>query len=1033
MAKDYVGSFLDFVDGISGLFTSAFLAKTPQELIDIVGIQDNETFIVKGNSLLSVIEIQGTKGVVGKAEFTAITKAFDSKIKKYFLNEVRHNLKVIFESDPDASEEMLDDNFAATKAHLKRCKLDMDFVLDEKVDVNKKLTQREKIWFCFYTSPDKHVDKIEDEAEGGSFGLTQTFIRCNSLTNYHSACMDSLFSGLNQFLVLKRLDVDSVLIDIFGAINGTSSGKRLYFDKLVPSERDKKRIRDLDVLPNVKIDDVALSKRLVAQFTRELDEFNIKTLSPLLPEPLAEQLITGACYDDGRGTVVSGARIYAPLVAHSIGVDRKDFDHLVKYMSGYPFRIAFNFSSDGLKMGMFESFAMSILGTANKKTKLKAHAINALKSISQSDAIIGISVSALTWAPLDKRIDLQSGKAYYDTTLLDKRVERFKMAANDWCGLKLSSCAGDSVECLFSTLPGLIKGHVGKRASAPLMEAASLLPISRAGSVWDQGTMTFRTPDGRPFFFHQMSSKQASDVMVITGEMGTGKSSLMSALDLAFLMQPSDTPDLPYLRGLEFGYSQSGLVEAIQAGLPDDEKHRAQYVLFKNDKSFAVNVHDLDLSLRKPLDAHRAFLINFLQTLTNAMADYPNHAGLCGKAVDLAYDFFSDKDGNPNAKRYSRGADDVVDRYLEEYGIPHKDALTPWFEIADRLFMHNADKNGNHPNAWLAARARRHAMPTIEDYQIIANSAELTNEYDGDYRGTTPCKAFALAIRESIPAMQMICGVSTFDVSDSPVFIADLKDLIPSGEQKPAIQARSAIFYMAVMRALSADFFVDESIVQLYASSYRAYHAKRIDRITRSKKRFFVDEKHRINSIPSASAAVDAIVFEGRKFKISVIQGSQLLTHISSAIIKLATTVICCGSSSDEEAEEAKKRYSLTDYHKKLIMELEKPSKLGGEFFVRFKLGNGTACYKLINTEGPIMLCLVATDASDRAVRQGLVQIAKHKPDAWRAYAAEFPSGRITDEVDRRNSLAAIGQYESRFGDILKDIILDIAVKYKLM
>jgi hypothetical protein len=59
--------------------------------------------------------------------------------------------------------------------------------------------------------------------------------------------------------------------------------------------------------------------------------------------------------------------------------------------------------------------------------------------------------------------------------------------------------------------------------------------------------------------------------------------------------------------------------------------------------------------------------------------------------------------------------------------------------------------------------------------------------------------------------------------------------------------------------------------------------------------------------------------------------------------------------------------------------------------------------------------------------------MAKRKPDAWKAYAAEFPSGRITDEVDRRNHLASIDQYKSRTGDMLKDIILDVAVKHHLM
>jgi len=277
-----------------------------------------------------------------------------------------------------------------------------------------------------------------------------------------------------------------------------------------------------------------------------------------------------------------------------------------------------------------------------------------------------------------------------------------------------------------------------------------------------------------------------------------------------------------------------------------------------------------------------------------------------------------------------------------------------------------------------------------------------------------------------------LCHYTHFDISDSPIFIADLKDLIPTNVSGPAL-VNAAIIYIAVMRLLCADFFTDEQDLPYINPDYYAYHAKRIETLKVLKKRFFVDEKHRVNPIPTASAAIDQMVFEGRKYKISIMQGSQLLNHFSPDIVSLASSVFIFGKVEKGELTKMAAAYELSDHHISLISTLRGPDSTGANFFARFKLRDGkTLNYQLINTEGPLMMCMVASEAEDRAVRNELFRQARKLSDARRAYAKEFPSGSVKEEVKRREELRSQNLYESKTNSFTKDIALDIIERYNL-
>lgn len=1021
MAQKFDDALLDTVFGVGQFFNDMLLDKDPRDIIDLIGIEDDETLVVSGLSFMSVFEIKGIYGASGQKEFESAVKSITQAISSRVDAGAGHLVKVFFESDPDAAQFILEENFRPIRAHIDACNLDLHDLVDEKIRVNAPYVQKESIFFAIYTSPKASQSKVATESiDGLSEGLTQVLVDSQRLRNIHKSTFNSIVSTLGSVFRINTVSVDQLLREIYSAINGEMAAKKATFNKFFPTSEDKARYEVQKHLPGLKVNPSKSTIKNTLRFARS----NVITTELFNPKPLSEQLIATTCYDSGNKYVISGSRIYAPVAADKYGVGLKDFDHLISSMSRVPFRIAFTISPDGLSSGILDSLLMFLMSAFNEKNRMKSRAFDHLENLKHVMPIVKFSITACTWTNIDRKIDEETGKTYYDTRLLEKRLSTLSTALNDWSSVQVKDCAGDQIECLFSTFPGLVGHHCVETVSAPLVDILQILPITRPCAVWDNGASVYRTGDGRIIPVKQMSSQQASDVQIVAGPMGYGKSGKISESNISFILEPSATSDLPFVRGIDFGYSQSGWVSAIKSALPEHLQYKAKYELIKNDKEYCYNVHDLPLGNRYPLQSHKDFLILYLLTVTSSLSEFTNHAGMCEAAITLAYKTYSDIDSNPEAKRYKRNVNSEIDSFIDKHNLLISEE-TAWYRVTDIL--------ASMGNYRLASIAQRYAVPALTDYARIASDQEFTQEYNDIVAGRPIHELFARAIREALKQIPMLAGYTKFDVSESPIFIADLKEVIPTGDQPVAVQQKSAVIYLTMMRALCADFFADKSDLKFFNPEYREYHEKRISHIEISKKRMFADEKHRINKIPSASSALDQMVFEGRKYKISILQGSQLLNHFSPDIVKLATSVIICGSSSPGEINDIKERYELSDFHSELISDIRQPTKAGSQFFARFTTKSANINLSLFNTEGPIHLCLIATETEDRAVRDALQKMASSARAARLAYAKEFPSGRVNGEIEKRQRLKAEGAYHSRSGNFVKDIILDVLDKYRLI
>ena len=1029
-----INTALDNLDHLARSANSLIFGPTPKSMIDIDSAVSENVLSCRGQSFLSVIEISGNNTLVGKEEFQAVSEHLYTLLNPKLATKSGHTIKVIFESDPDHIKNNLNNRLKGARTQAKRMGLDVGDILDEKVHENANFCQVEKLWLCFYSDLSMYSKTEINESNASlaktlkrypSAGNSQRILNyIDDLLETHKASVDSLTFGIEQAgLTCRLLPTDKILKEIVCGLQGEDIGKHWEPDTVAWGDNLTRRNERQKLVAGSSMSKGA--RKEFKRYYRHANERTSNTLEPMLPRSLADQLVPDDFYQVNN-FVVTPHRIYAPIHVTQHAQNPSGFDALLQSIGRQriPFRVAFTFTPNGLSANAMNTMLLNWFAWTSLSNKAIVQARKQLLNdyaIAENGSVVGFSMVASTWAPLEQVIVPETKEVTYETRLVQNRSTKLLEAFTGWGAIQAAPTLADPVEALLSTMPGLIGTHISPPTPAPLADVVDMLPITRMHSVWSQGANLLRTPDGQPVSYEQVSSQQDAWVTLVVGPMGTGKSSTMNSLNLGFLLEQSSSEHLPMLRGIDFGYSSKGVVDIVRAGLPKDQQYRARYIQMKNDVKFAKNVFDTLLGCRHPMPNQKSFLNNFLQTAAFSMKDYPSLAGLSALVIDQAYKKYSDKDHNPDAKRYSKGTSEQVDTYFNELGTVINDGQRSWWSVVDQLYAAG--------ETHLCAIAQRYAVPTLEDIVSIVMSATVVADYHETYQGQPVTEMYQRAIRECIDELPIYRSVTQFDISQSEVIMLDLAHVGPNNaDETPQQKSIKGLIYMVALQILAADFFVDDSYLTFIEHEYKPYHAQRFKKLSTLKKRFHVDERHRIKGVPAAEDQVDQMITEGRKFNVDIIQGTPLFMNFSKAVQELATTLVFCGAGSKAEVAALSEHYGLNETQASVLSNLRGPiPKVGAPALFCFKTkSGGTQFMHLVNTEGPIMLCALATGAFERYVRAQLHSRCSNIITARNLFATAFPSGSVKNEVKRRQELMSDGIYVSNTGDILDDIISEL-------
>jgi intracellular multiplication protein IcmB len=221
-----------------------------------------------------------------------------------------------------------------------------------------------------------------------------------------------------------------------------------------------------------------------------------KDYSDVLWPPIRQQLCIGDAKVLNGTTVKIGNYNWAPVDLTLAPAEPSPFPQLLARLidSDTPFRISFLIESggtDGIGMKGFLAGVMAFSNDVNRQIKTS---IETLRALSQNEAVVKLRVSLATFAPQD------------NIKLLETRSASLVQALESWGYCQASSAVGDPLEGTMSSVLGVACASTAPAVIVPLREVAKLLPWQRASSPFEEGSVLFRTADGRMWPYQPGSS-----------------------------------------------------------------------------------------------------------------------------------------------------------------------------------------------------------------------------------------------------------------------------------------------------------------------------------------------------------------------------------------------------------------------------------------------------------------------------------------------------------------------------------------------
>lgn len=953
---------------------------------------DEDVLVADDGSLISVLRLEGSLKHIGVQEFSALVESMTEKLQST-LSKPGHAIQLVFEYDPENSGRRITGMFEPSRLTSQNLGLQIGPLLDDWGNALKRYCSLETCWLVLWTRPNVLPDALKKMAirerdaamkkTPNIFGCQQVSRAIQALHDAHNGFLTGVLDAFRQVdLVAWALSPQEALKDIRTCISPdfTSSA----WQPLIPG----------DAMP-MRLPDAEMPKR---DFLHNAFYPDFK--SQLWPQE--GQLVS-------RSAIRIGERIYGPLIMTLMPQTPKPFQDFFRILARrdhrIPYRISFLLENGGLNMGI-KPLLSAILAFTSSDNKRFNRALDNLRELDLDGVCcIKFRICLCTWATIGK----SEGEALF---LLRRRMAELSKTVQGWGTTDVSEAVGDPLLGYSATISAIMPSSPAPITAAPLQEAIGMWPL-RPASPWKEGSLLFRTQDGKLIPFAPNSSEQAAWIDLGVAPMGGGKSAFLNALNFAFVTQ-AGLSRLPWLSIIDIGPSSSGLITLLRENLPPEKKHLAAYHRLRMTPNFSVNPFDTPLGNRLPLPSHKAFLVNFISLLVTPTGEKTPPAKapqLISRAIDLAYIFLADKQ-NTKPRLYhpntNPGLHEIIMR--ENVGI---DAHTTWWKIVDALFT----KGFVHE----AIQAQRYAVPVLEDVTAqISQNAGIIQSYSALLRDDV-----RQALLDSINAYPILKQPTQFDLGDAQIVSLDLDEVAPRGGQ--IVDRQAAVMYMLARHILGSRFFLMPDDVQLMPELYQDYHAERIEAIREDPKRICYDEAHRVTGNTSVAGQLQAdmttIARESRKWNLSMGLYSQSIDDIPKIITdELATTVVILGSGTEKSISSLTERFGLNGSCSHALGRLGKPTRAGSNLVALFRTGAGVSQLVLSLTIGPQSLWAFSTTTEDVAIRNKLY-LSLGPSEALRRLASRFPGGSAKPEVERRRRAV---EDEQASDEVVTNVIYEI-------
>lgn len=985
---------INFFDELLATLLSG-LRQTIESYVELETADDVNTLAARDGSLISYIKVLGSRQVIGDAEYLWLIDQFSVKLGSRF-DRPGHALQFYFMRDPGAVGLELDRAMRPNHSAAKAVQLDLDDLLSERKRNLSRYLVTEDIYLVLWSRPgaltktelkrslkdrSKRAWVPANHAQLPFAGLEGLRTRHNSYVNAVLASMDEL--GIKCKLVNAHEALRAARTSIYPNMRHDNWRANLPGDPMAP--RLPKKIKDY---------------------------------SDVLWPPIRQQICVGDAKIISGEIVKIGNYIWGPVDMTLAPAEPSPFPQLLARLidSDTPFRMSFLIESGGaLNVGLKQFFA-GVLAFSNSVNGQIKNSLETLQALAQNEAVVKLRLSLATFAPAD------------DRRLLESRISALTQAIESWGYCQASSAGGDPLECTMSSALGIACASTAPAVIAPLREVAKILPWQRGSSPFEEGSVLFRTADGRMWPYQTGSALTTTWFDLIFAQPGAGKSVLLNALNLGTCLS-AGTAKLPFIAILDIGPSSSGLISLLRDALPIERRYEATHFKLRMTPDYSINPFDTQLGCRYPLPDERSYLAELLTLLCTPpgqAAPYDGMTQLVGLCIDEMYRWRDDKGANTEARPYLKHIEPEVDEAIARHDVHlHNDPY--WWEVVDA--MH---ERGLHHEALLA---QRHAVPTLVDAVTASRRPQIRALLEETQIGASAesvIHAFERMVASAVREFPILASITRFDIGASRVTAVDLQDVAPQGDE--IADRQTAIMYMLARHALIRQWWLGMESLKNIPEAYRPYHEARIQEIRETPKRISFDEFHRTSRTNAVRNQVIRDVREGRKWGVQIVLASQLLDDFSKDMVDLATGVWICGAAvSDRAIAATAERFGLSDTARWVMRyRLTGPRPSGAPVLLVLGTTEGRYEQHLINTLGPIELWALSTSAEDVELRTRLYnKIGAAR--ARRLLAMFFQGGSARQEIRRRViSRTERGEIESGATSVVIDEIAAEIQNYAL-
>lgn len=1016
----------EFVRGVRG-----WTKRDHTQFWPIVCAHNANVLALHNGSLLSVIKINGYLGQYFKSDFVNLRKEWERffQINAKDKTSAGFDLFWSYEYDPDGMKDFTREQRVPMKRAAERRGLDISDILDEEAELYGSICARETQLLMVVT----HIDSLPKANHSKAKGDAKKD-RARRIKGSNAARTGVGFRALD---VTHEQHVMKVLTHLGKAGQHYDFSRLNAYDALFSMRHHllpattKRGWRARLTMKDTKM----RSTETVSAAERARVESRLKPAdwSVCMPPPIFKQMVPDGVIDLGKFVVV-GERTYAPLFVDELATDPEPIENLLAmlYQRRLPVRMVFSLTANHKQANYWNRFfanAFSFMSQTNKQMNLADKGLEQWRA--HDGATVGFGVAAVTWAATEVSYD-QDGAAAYKVEHIQQRASDVEVLLQQWGGQQLTSVYGDGVESLFSATPGYMIPPASPLAPQTERDACTQLPLMRPAKLWDpREAIWMRTSDGILTPYTPMSSRQSSMIKIILGSMGYGKSADISDT-IFYCANNPNLAEMPYIRGIDFGASSSGVIDIIRSSLPPEQRHQAVFEDFDNDGRIVKNLMDTRPGCRYPLADHRAFLKNVFMLLCEDLvkeAGASAIAPIIAAGIDRAYYSCDARNPGSTFKRYLsalmgpdvQAAVDRAEVVLDEHST--------YWEVVDALIERSLDTNDE--SLMHAARlVQRHAVPDGAD--LVAAVAALESQFKDapELNGIPLVRAITNSLTNAFQMFKCFNGITNTDISESRVCVYDMSSVFGRGVG-PLADWERAVYFAVALRLLTEDLFIKaiETGEELREHQQKLgisdrmlkWYASYLERQDQISKLFWADELHRLGVVEGALSILESLALEARKYVVGLMLGTQLPQHIPAALLQLATSVFMYGAGqSSENAIVLQNLFDLSDDERQIVLDITKPDpRKGAEVFVIHKVDSGTQRLKLHSNIGRIKLWAYATGGNERALRRYLYEkgpstrwarkaLADNVSDLHQtlAYRREQPGNEHKPEADLVRELA---------------------------